>query len=154
VVEVPYEKVVYQDKVEFQYIDVERVVEHIVRKEVPGLLFVVTKSRNFGFAKLLTCLYLGSPDLNESDDDGAEPLELTVLSLSVSSLSLCPSAYLCVCFSPSLRLSLTSSSHSPYLTIFLSLPLPPSLPHPPSLSLSLLPHTSHTFVPNRTSCAP
>ncbi len=46
-VEVPYEKVVYQDKVEFQYIDVERVVEHIVRKEVPGLLFVVTKSRNF-----------------------------------------------------------------------------------------------------------
>jgi hypothetical protein len=38
VVEVPYEKVVYQDKVDVQYVDVERVVEHIVRKEVPGLL--------------------------------------------------------------------------------------------------------------------
>ena len=37
--EVPYEKVVYQDKVNVQYVDVERVVEHIVRKEVPGLFF-------------------------------------------------------------------------------------------------------------------
>ena len=39
VVEVPYEKVVYQDKVDVQYVDVERIVEHIVRKEVQGLFF-------------------------------------------------------------------------------------------------------------------
>ena len=47
--EVPYEEVGYQDTVDVLYVDVERVVEHIVRKEVPGLLFVVTKSHNFGF---------------------------------------------------------------------------------------------------------
>ena len=39
---------------------------------------------------MLTCLYLGSPELNESDEDDDEPLELTVLSLSVSSVSLSP----------------------------------------------------------------
>jgi hypothetical protein len=48
VVQVPYEKVVYQDKVDVKYVDVERVVDRIVRKEVPGLRFPVKKSSNFG----------------------------------------------------------------------------------------------------------
>jgi len=47
VVQVPYEKVVYQDKVDVKYVDVERVVDRIVRKEVPGLRFPVKKS-SFG----------------------------------------------------------------------------------------------------------